>query len=68
MHFTPSYVLELREVQEAYDLAETAALQKQESDDRIKFLVKELSHRAKNLLTVVQAVSRSTIRSAQSFE
>lgn len=68
MHFNASYVWELQEVQEAYRLAATSALQKQESDARIRFLVKELSHRTKNLLTVVQAVSRSTIRSAQSFE
>ncbi len=37
------------------------------AEDKVKFLMSEVSHRSKNLLTVIQAIARQTARSSTSI-
>ena len=64
---TPAHVAELAEVRRAYEHTQAIALARRAADERIKFLMAELSHRSKNLLAVVQAVANQTGRSAASL-
>lgn len=68
LNLTCPTVLEFREVQAAYEHAEKLALEKSQDEAHIKFLAHELAHRAKNLLTVVQGMSRFIIRSTPTFD
>jgi two-component system, chemotaxis family, CheB/CheR fusion protein len=47
----------------ATDIAERKAM-----EDQANFLLRELSHRSRNLLTVVQAIAELTVRNAASLE
>jgi PAS domain S-box-containing protein len=38
------------------------------AEDHVQFLMRELSHRSKNLLTVIQSIARRTARTATSME
>jgi PAS domain S-box-containing protein len=42
--------------------------ERKKTEDHIKFLLLEVSHRAKNLLSVIQAIAGQTVRSAGSLE
>ena len=42
--------------------------QRKASEDHIKFLMHEISHRSKNLLTVIQSIARRTARTAATME
>ena len=42
--------------------------ERKKAEDHIKFLLLEVSHRAKNLLSVIQAIAGQTVRSAGSLE
>lgn len=68
LRLTSPTVLEFREVQAAYYHAEMLAKEKHRDQAHINFLAHELSHRAKNLLMVVQGMSRFIIRSAPNLE
>ena len=65
---TPAHVAELAEVRRAYEHTQAIAVARREADERVKFLMGELSHRSKNLLAVVQAVANQTGRSAASLD
>lgn len=41
---------------------------RREQQDRIQFLMRELAHRSKNALAVVQAIARQTVKSSRSLE
>lgn len=58
-------VSELNEVSEALV---TAAQQRHESEERVRLLLGEMSHRAKNQLAVVEAMARQTAANAESLE
>jgi PAS domain S-box-containing protein len=38
------------------------------SEEKVRFLMREITHRSKNLLAVVQAIARQTARSASTFD
>ena len=42
--------------------------QRKAAEDHIKFLMHEISHRSKNLLTVIQSIARRTARTAATME
>jgi len=42
--------------------------ERKKAEDHIKFLMLEISHRAKNLLSVIQAIAGQTVRTAGSLE
>ena len=41
---------------------------RKKSEDHIQFLMREMSHRSKNLLSVIQAIAGQTVRTAGSME
>ena len=61
-HGTPISVLEspVREVNEVSAMLVDAAAERKRSEDQVRFLMRELSHRAKNQLAVVVAMARRT--------
>jgi signal transduction histidine kinase len=67
LHRGGSTLREIGQVHEAFFYAEALAVEKRRDEERIKFLVKELSHRTKNLLAVVQGMSRFIVRKAPSI-
>jgi two-component sensor histidine kinase len=42
--------------------------ERKSAEDHIQFLMREMTHRSKNLLTVVQAIARRTAQTARTFE
>ena len=60
------YVSELADVRLAYEHAEEINLARSRDEANIRFLVQELAHRSKNLLTVIQGIATQTGRSARS--
>jgi two-component sensor histidine kinase len=65
---TPSYIQELIEVRTAFEHTEAAVLARRQADQNVRFLLRELSHRSKNLIAVIQAVANRTARTATSLE
>ena len=61
------YVRELSDVQLAFQHALTVSKAKIKAEENVQFLLEELSHRAKNLLAVVQAIANNSARSASSL-
>jgi len=60
------YVAELADVRLAYEHAEEINLARSKGEANIRFLVQELAHRSKNLLTVIQGIATQTGRTARS--
>ena len=42
--------------------------ERKRAEEHVRFIVKELSHRTKNLMAVVQAISLQTVKSSRDFE
>ncbi len=61
-HGSPISMLEspVREVNEVSGMLVEAAAERKRSEDQVRFLMRELSHRAKNQLAVVVAMARRT--------
>ena len=65
---TPNCISELAEVRDAFELTEKAVVAQRLADERVQFLLKEVAHRSKNLLAVIQAVARQTARTAKTVD
>lgn len=50
----------LREANEVAEALHNASLERQRSEARLRFLMREISHRTKNVLAVTQAIARQT--------
>lgn len=55
----------VREVNEVSRTLVTAAVERKRSEDQVRFLMRELSHRAKNQLAVVVAMARRTVERSE---
>ena len=65
---TANYISELSDVRTAFEHAETTIAARKRAEENVQFLSRELSHRSKNLIAVIQAVANRTARSEPSLE
>ena len=63
---TPHAIAELGAVRQAYEHAERIVQARIAADAHIRYLMQEMSHRSKNLLAIIQVISRQTGRTASS--
>lgn len=64
---TQHQILELEEVRTALELTAGAIAERKKADDHVRFLLQELTHRSKNLISVIQAVATSTSKASNSL-
>ncbi len=65
---TPAYIKELSEVRAAFEHAQVVIAARNLADEHARFLLRELSHRSKNLIAIIQSIANQTLRSATSLE
>jgi two-component sensor histidine kinase len=65
---TPGYIKELAEVRAAFEVTQVAIAARKRADQHTRLLLRELSHRSKNLITVIQAIANQSLRAATSLD